>query len=115
MGFEGTNYYRCPEYEGSRQSFFRRNWWVRALKSGKRHGRNCFQIWERQLWQFKLAVKSGAITKDEIDSKCRKNFGHKKSGLVLTNKSLSKPRNLVSDLNQKQVSLNKKSTLRKNR
>lgn len=78
---------------------------VRALKAGN----DMVEIVPnlgKAIMAVKLAVKSGAITKDEIDSKCRKILAIKK-WIGLDQQKLIETKNLVSDLNQNKYLLTK--------
>lgn len=84
---------------------------VRALKAGNDMVEIVPNL-ERAILAVKLAVKSGVITKDEIDSKCRKILAVKK-WLGLDRQKLTETRNLHSDLNQNKYLLTKRQLFEK--
>ena len=67
---------------------------------------------ERAILAVKLAVKSGVITKDEIDSKCRKILAVKK-WLGLDRQKLVETKDIVSNLNQNKYLLTKRQLVEK--
>jgi beta-N-acetylhexosaminidase len=71
---------------------------VRALKAGNDMVEIVPNL-ERAILAVKLAVKSGVISKDEIDSKCRKILAVKK-WLDLDRQKFIETTNLISDLNR---------------
>jgi len=78
---------------------------VRALKAGN----DMVEIVPnlgKAILAVKLAVKSGVITKDEIDLKCRKILAVKK-WIGLDQQKLIETKNLVNDLNQNKYLLTK--------
>ena len=79
---------------------------VRALKAGNDMVEIVPNL-ERAILAVKLAVKSGVITKDEIDLKCRKILAIKK-WLGLDQQKLIESNNLVSDINQNKYLLTKR-------
>jgi beta-N-acetylhexosaminidase len=84
---------------------------VRALKAGNDMVEIVPNL-ERAILAVKLAVKSGVISKDEIDSKCRKILAVKK-WLGIDRRKLIETRNLVSDLNQNKYILTKRQLFEK--
>ncbi len=84
---------------------------VRALKAGNDMVEIVPNL-EKAVLAVKLAVKSGVITKDEIDSKCRKILAIKK-WLGLDQQKFIEPNNLVSDLNQNKYLLTKRQLYEK--
>jgi len=84
---------------------------VRALKAGNDMVEIVPNL-ERAILAVKLAVKSGSITKDEIDLKCRKILAVKK-WLGLDRQKLVETTNLISDLNRNQYLLTKRQLFEK--
>jgi len=78
---------------------------VRALKAGNDMVEIVPNL-ERAIMAVKLAVKSGVITKSEIDSKCRKILAVKK-WIGLDRLKLIETKDLISDLNQNKYLLTK--------
>ena len=84
---------------------------IRALKAGN----DMVEIVPnlgKAISAVKLAVKSGVITKDEIDSKCRKILAVKK-WIGLDRQKLVETKNLVNDLNQNKYLLTKRQLFEK--
>jgi len=84
---------------------------VRALRAGNDMVEIVPNL-ERAILAVKLAVKSGVITKEEIDSKCRKILAVKK-WLALDRQRPIDTRNLISDLNQNKYLLTKRQLFEK--
>lgn len=84
---------------------------VRALKAGNDMVEIVPNL-ERAIAAVKLAVKSGVITKEEIDAKCRKILAVKK-WLALDQQRPIETQSLVSDLNQNKYLLTKRQLFEK--
>jgi len=84
---------------------------VRALKAGNDMVEIVPNL-ERAIAAVKLAVKSGVITKEEIDAKCRKILAVKK-WLALDLQSPIETENLAGDLNQNKYLLTKRQLFEK--